>query len=241
MKLRYLIKTFFIMLMCMLAIQNKTYAMNTGFTTREAPLEKAENFRKAVDLKVVNEIDQNSEIICFDINEDGLVAIGLDGNFDRKEVGIYSSEGVFLYGYSFNSSGTYGLEWDKENIVLSFRRGDIAGVFNKAGECLEVRYIIYNEENTSYWEEIYNKDEIKYGEDRFILENSPSPFRQYIVLKKISGQTQDEKVIYNATLLPFLRDFVILFIALIAWICVVVGLPIYIKKHYRYNKKKVKK
>ena len=134
-------------------------AMNTGLETESMISEEKESLWSRIHLELSDYKEENNKISCFDISEIGLVAIGFEYPFENKKViNIYNSGGKFLYGYSFECHGTYGVEWNGENLLICITRGDFAILVDKMGSCLDIRRIPYTPNNNDYWNDrILNK------------------------------------------------------------------------------------
>lgn len=151
-----------------------TFAMDTGFKTDNMELEEQQTFLKNVDLNLITEQPPSYSVLCFDVNEDGLIALG-SKSLDKKIVSIFSIDGDFLYGYTFNCSGSYGIEWDENNLIIYFVRSDVAAMFDENGNCLELKMIPITAENDSYWNYfVFSKKRIV-GESKYRLKNDMGP------------------------------------------------------------------
>ena len=94
---------------------------------------------------------KNASFYCFDVNEKGQYALGFDTMFSGKVVNIYDADGTFLYGFSFNTPGSFYIEWDGENIIIYLVRGDLAFAIDSNITCVEMADIPNNQENQKYW------------------------------------------------------------------------------------------
>lgn len=124
-------------------------AINSGFQTTDFPSEEKDAFIDNIDLQRIIEEPDKKEIVCFDVNEDRMIAIGQDA-LRRKMVCIYSDTGVFQYGYMFNCSGDYGLEWDKDTLNIYFVRSSVIIAVSSNGEISDVLEVPHTVENNSY-------------------------------------------------------------------------------------------
>lgn len=128
-------------------------AINTGFSTGELSEELQKSFVSNVNLSAFTVTPEKKGLDCFDVNENGTVAIG-QGIFRRKEVCVYSSEGIFLYGYAFNSSGDFAVEWDGEVINIYFVRSDVIMSVAPDGTVLDVEKVQSTIANSNYYREL---------------------------------------------------------------------------------------
>ena len=89
-------------------------------------------------------------ISYFDVNENnGNIALCFEDS-GRKKIGIYDSDGKFKYGYSFLESGSIGVEWDGNNIIIYSVRGDRAILIDKDAHLIDMKRIIINSQNNTY-------------------------------------------------------------------------------------------
>lgn len=175
MNIRKIITIILIILIFLSTGRIYTFAMDTGFKTDNMESEEQQTFLKNVDLNLITEQPPSYSVLCFDVNEDGLIALGSKA-LDKKIVSIYSSDGVFMYGYTFNCSGSYGIEWDENNLIIYFVRSDVAAMFDEKGSCLELKMIPITAENNSYWNYfVFSKKRIV-GESGYRLKNDMGPF-----------------------------------------------------------------
>ena len=87
-------------------------AMKTGFSTELLPEDDINTLLKNVNISMLADEPPKKTIECFAVNEDGMIAIGCSSS-ENKMVCIYTSDGVFQYGYSFKCNGNFGIELDK--------------------------------------------------------------------------------------------------------------------------------
>ena len=108
-------------------------AMTTGFSTEDMELDEQQRFLSAIGLSVSEMSPKKDMIKCFDVNKDGMIALGAQ-NSNEATVSIYRQDGVFQYAYHFNCSGSYGIEWEGSNLIIYFVRADVAALFDRSGE-----------------------------------------------------------------------------------------------------------
>ena len=164
----------------------KTSAMTTGFTTESMNSKEQKVFKSNINLTSLHSYVKTNPIVCFDVNNDGLIALGFDDN-SHKTICVYNPDGEFIYGYSFESSGSFGVEWDGGNILIYFVRGDVAALFNSSATCLELKMISNSTENNTYWnhtvfekKRIVGKNEYEIKNDLGILNIVLSSYSQLI-------------------------------------------------------------
>lgn len=155
-----------------------TLAMTTGFSTEEVEPNIQQNFLSNINLKVTTEEPKNETISCFDVNEHELIAIGSEDS-SKKTVSIYKNDGTFQYAYTFNCSGSFGVEWDDNNLIIYFVRSDIAASFDRNGTNLEIREIQDTIDNNSYWNHSVFSTRKSIDDKQYIIKNSMGLFNVF--------------------------------------------------------------
>ena len=89
-------------------------------------------------------------IKCFDVNQDGTFALGFS-SFEKKTIQVYSQTGDFQYGYSFSSTGSFGIEWEENLLRIYLIRSDLVLFVNDQGECLDIRSYDVSTNNNNYY------------------------------------------------------------------------------------------
>ena len=128
-------------------------AADTGFSTTKASSEEA-TFPQNVELSLLESEPSKRTIDCFDVNEEGMVAVGCS-KYESRTVCVYTSEGHFQYGYSFKSFGAFEVELNEDILNIYFVLENVAIVVNPLGEVLEVFEIPRTTENETYWKYLY--------------------------------------------------------------------------------------
>lgn len=77
-------------------------------------------------------------VVCFDVRGDGMIALGFDRPGGGKYAAVLDADGVFQYGYTFRSSGSFLLDWDEDGLGVIWIRSNVRGVFDSAGQCLRL-------------------------------------------------------------------------------------------------------
>ena len=171
------------------------FAMDTGFTTEPMSEEDTNTFLKNTNISLLTREPQRKAIECFDVREDGMIAIGF-GSY----VCIYSSDGVFQYGYSFETNGKIGVELNESALNIYFVRSDVAVAVNPKGEIRSVETIQNTTQNNSYWNHSVYLTKRKIGEMEYVLQNDMGPLdffaSSYSQLAIIEGNGKT-RIIYD--------------------------------------------
>ena len=194
-------------------------AVNTGFQTKRLSNEEKNNFISNINILTIDEEPEKKSIACIDVNSNHLIAIGQESIL-RKTICIYSNEGVFQYGYTFNSSGDYGVEWDGENLNIYFIRSDRIVTVTPTGEVLEVLEVQNTIENNSYVNNFINSSKKNVDGTEYSIRNNLGilnwlalSYSQVIV----KDGTGTENVIYDVSSMQLFK-----IITIITIVCVLV-------------------
>lgn len=132
----------------------RVHAMNSGFSTVEPTEKFKRSIAENIELSLVSEDDQKEGITCFNISNDGMIALGIkgsSGDSDHRKIYIYDSAGKFQYGYKFKCRQRFGVQWDNKNIIIYLVLSDAAILIDNQGNILEVKKIENTMENDAYW------------------------------------------------------------------------------------------
>lgn len=203
-------------------------AMTTGFATEAMDSTSEQTFSTNINLSLINDEIKKSPIVCFDVNDyNSLIAIGSE-NSEQKTICVYTLDGKFVYGYQFRCSGDFGIEWDKDDLMIYFVRSEVAALFNAAGEMKEIAKIQKTTENNNYWNHSVFSTERNIGDNQYIIKNDMGLFNlfamsysQLIQIDKYgtttiiydAGSTQITKII-----LVFL--FILIFLSIVILVIV---------------------
>ncbi len=167
-------------------------AATTGLVMTPYPQERADNFLRNVQLAVLYIEPKRRAIDCFDVSDDGLVALGCSDS-RNKTVCIYTRDGVFQYGYSFFSSGSYAVEFEQDHLNIYFVRSDLAVSVMPSGEVLAVREIVMNTESSQYWDDVVSSKKRQVGDTKYELCSDLGPFGIFsadtqLVIREADGE-----------------------------------------------------
>ncbi len=215
----------------------ETKAMNTGFATEDFTEEKKAQIMENIDITLFTTTPQKRGILCFDVNEKGMIAVYQEHS-DNKEVCIYTSQGEFLYGYSIKTNGSIRVEWDNENINVLFVRGGILASVDPKGNILDLKEVPSTVENSIYLldlESTYRKvGETKYrirNDQGLILNVLTFSFSQIVVM----DPDGTERIIYDINTEQLIKKILILILISICVTTVIVGIVREFKKAQHKN------
>ena len=202
-------------------------AVNTGFQVNSKPINEKNTFISNANISLINEEPAKESIACFDVNDLGLVAIG-QNKLEEKTICVYSNDGSFQYGYTFNCTGSFGVEWDEKNLNIYFVRSDVIVSITPDGEILNVFEVQDTSENVSYNNHLLYSTEKTIGNYEYIIRNDMGVFNliatsySQVVVKDMVGT---ERVIYDVNAMQFSKMIATLVIILvvISVLLVVIG------------------
>lgn len=165
-------------------------AASLGIVTE--PLSEAEkaSFVDNLGLELISNDENKSGIQCFDVNEDGTVAIAT-GSGNHCAVYVYDSQGTFQYGYRFSCDGDYGVVFCENMLSIFFLRGDTFAFFDSSGTCLDVQRVTNPEQNHVYFKEILNRTVKEVAGRTYTLERDLDLWDSYsrLVITDEQGET----------------------------------------------------
>lgn len=77
-------------------------------------------------------------IECFDVREDGMIALGFNRSPEMKYVAVLNADGVFQYGCTFKCGGSFLVNWIGKDLGVYWVRGSLLGVFDENGACISL-------------------------------------------------------------------------------------------------------
>lgn len=218
-KFKYFL-SFLLLILLIFTSVSEVFAMSTGFSVTDSfSDEEKEHIIKTSKVRLLKEEPVNEAILCFDVNKDGLIAIGTKNISDIYYVCIYNSDGIFQYGYSFVDSGSFGIEFDNENIIIYFVRSNIVISVDPSGEVLEIAKVDNTMENTSY-RHILRNTERQINDIKYKIKNDMGIFNlfvgqsSYSQLVKIDG-FENQTILYDVNSKAFAKTLMIFIFALL--------------------------
>ena len=217
----------FIVLLILVVGRVHSEAMNTGFSTEPYSIEKLDSLLDKLKITVLTQEPGKQTIQCFDVNEDGLIAIGFRTTlFDnpKHKICVYSSEGLFQYGFSFESYGSFGVELDTDLLYIYLVRSNLAIAIDADGTIIEVKEIQDTINNTYYWHRRFWQSQKKLGNAEYVLRNDMGPLNVFaasysqLVVTNEKGET---RIIYDVNSEALIK-MLIRIIAIMGFVCFVV-------------------
>ncbi len=210
-------------------------AVNTGFSTKQLSNKETGEIISRINLSRFEEEVVKGSIVCFDVSENGKVAIG-ERNNNNEYIMIYSSQGLFECGFSFSCTGDFGIEWDKENINLYFVRSDLLVSFDLNGKVLGVLEVENTIENNSYrnhsiesTEHTVNGTKYRIQNDMGILNLVATSYSQVVTI----DANGNEAIIYDVNSEQLTKTILILIAVFVFVVIAVMGVAREFKKPKR--------
>ncbi len=199
-------------------------ALNTGFEIEKISELEKNDIIENIDIKPLLKEPTKSAIECFDISDDGKIALG-HSDLGSKTVTVHSENGTYLYGFQFNNYGSFGIEWDQDNIIIYFVRSDILISINDKGEIEEIFDVPNTSNNDFYRRNVINSPKRLVGEKQYFLNNDMGILNLFASnYSQLICKTMDKEIIlYNAnqvqlTKMVIILSFVLFCIVLVVWI-----------------------
>lgn len=221
----------FTILLLLLLLVNwgvEVLAMNTGFSTESLPKDDLNKFINNINIAMLSDEPQKKAIECFDVNENGMVAIGCS-DFEIKTVCIYTSDGDFQYGYSFECSGNFGVELVNSILYIYFVRSDVAIAVNPRGEVESILKIQNTSENNAYWNNCVFSNRRKIGDTEYTISNDMGIFNVFASSYSqliVTNRNGEESIIYDVSSAQF-SSMVVAFVGVVAFACLVLVVVIW--------------
>lgn len=196
-------------------------AMKTGFATEPLEEDVKDTILDNINISILKREPQKRSIDRFDVNENGLIAIACSDD-SEKIISIYTSDGVFQYGYSIETSGTIGVGWDTSNLIIYLVRSSVAISITPEGEIIEILGISDTMENNSYWLDYVHATHRTVGDKEYILKCDMGIFNvlaskySQLIVKDSEGI---ETVIYDVNSMQTTYTIVAV-IGIIIYVCV---------------------
>lgn len=187
-------------------------AVNSGFTTRELSEKDKDRFLSNVNITILDTEPERRAIECFDVSKDGLIAVGQNSS-DRNTVCVYSDDGVFQYGYRFNCSGSFGVEWNENNLNIFFDRSDVIVELNPSAQVMSVSAVENTIENNAYINHFIRSEKRTVGDTVYTIKNDMGIFNLFasdysqLTVSKPEGEI---KIIYDVNTTQLIKTITVI-------------------------------
>lgn len=203
---------------------NETNAVDSGFSTEELPKDDRSTFLSNVTISLLEEEPPKKSILCFDVNEEGMIAVGQSDGNGKKKICIYSSDGVFQYGYAIHCRQDIGAEWDGDCINIYFVRSSVITKVDPEGNILDVEQVQETIENNSYRNFILHSNKRTIGDTVYFVRNKmgilnffASTYSQVV----IKNSSTEERIVYDVNAAQ-LRNQIIILVGVVLFVALAV-------------------
>lgn len=186
----------------MMTTNQLVFAYGGGMKTEEMPKDEQNSLIENACINVFETKSEEKPIICFDVNEDGLIALGSE-NQNRKRICVYSEDMTFLYRINFNCNGAFGFEWNGDDIEIYFVRDRADVIVDRNGNIKVVRSYIESIENEKYFNYVLGATERTVNGAKYTLKTSSGKtssgrFGSFPYLC-VTMQNGEEKILYDVS------------------------------------------
>ena len=102
-----------------------------------------------VNIILLKEEPSKKNIDCFDVRNDGTVAILQERSSNRRVICVYDNKSEFLYGYEFTTTGSAAIEWNGDLLSIYLIRSEIIISVDSNGNVIDVsEYELTSEQNS---------------------------------------------------------------------------------------------
>lgn len=201
-------------------------ASEVDSVTEEMSEDSKKDFLTNMGISVTTEESSPDVIVCFDVNEAGLIAIGHE-NSERKTVDIYNSDGSFQYGYRFHYNAEFRIKWTENNLILYFVRSSVLVELDPNGNAI---HVLKTKDSVEAFE---NQDNLtfshtkKVGDVKYVMRKNIGPLNLFTLsYSQVVKVTSDgcETVIYDASSVHLARVVWIVLLGTVFIACVAVYL-----------------
>lgn len=198
--------------------------LNFSSTNAELTTFPVEEDEKTEFLATLNltRTDENimSEVKCFDVNENRIIATGtvlLRKNY-TSYIRVFTEDNEFLYGFFFYTDGSFVFEWQGENLCIYFTRSDYYVTVNANGDILSVEKAEDTKRNMEYVDDVLKSTKKTVGLTTYTLTNKKSSvFDVSYSILNISGSGTERSIILDENSIGAYKLIVAPVVALVVW------------------------
>ncbi len=221
----------------------KVNAINTRFSTEELTEKYQSVFISNINISSLASEPAKKIIHCFDVNEKGMIAIGSNSN-GQEQICIYSSEGVFLYGYNFDCSGDFCVEWYNDHLNICLIRSDVIITVDKNANIIEMAGIQDTIDNNTLFNRFMYSTNRNIKNNEYILKNNMGILNAFATgYSQISIKDVEniETVVYEVDFIERIKAVIIPILVIFSCLLAVFCVLIWNRYHnLRYNRQSAK-
>ena len=158
--------------------QIKVNAINTSFLVEDLTEKEKSNSISSINISLLESEPAKKAIKCFDVNEKGIIAVGMHLK-DQQEICVYSSDGTFLYGFTFYCHGDFCVEWYNDLLNVCFVRSNVIITLDDSANIIEIGKIKDTIENNTLLNQFMYSTRRKIGCNEYYLNNNMGMFNVF--------------------------------------------------------------
>ncbi len=160
-------------------------------------------------------------IQCFDVREDGVVALGFNRK-DGKYAVVLDRDGAFQYGLAFRATGSFLLRWMEDGLGVIWIRSEAMGVFDETGKCVGL-YGYEPDRAFSRYSDALRRPSRTVGGYTYTLHQAHPLALNYGRLVRVDAQG-NEMILHDASVSSALSAVGVLIVMAFVTICIIVSL-----------------
>jgi len=208
------------------------YTLQTEFDVESIE----ENPQQIIERMNINKLDglgRDHSIYSYDVNEKGEVALAFfDGSNDFNGIAVFDKESNFLYGFTFQTYGSFVVEWHPNGVNIILNRSDTIVSMDNNLSCLGVGKIDNNQKNIDLNRNLVTTDTKYNAKDKYVLHDA-GLFKNgsFYSPQRLVRYCEDgrEVVIYAHNGSIFSNRIFIVFVSLLS----ISGIAVLSIRHYR--------
>lgn len=182
---------------------------------------------ESLELEPLGQEPHRRPVRCFDVREDGVIALGWEEDFNYNVICLYDGSGTFLGGYRFVNGGSFGILWDGNDLLLCMSRGNAVLSIREDGTAVPTARIQNNRQTMSIWNRTFYAPARTVNGTRYTLSKNLGPFgllgRTYTRLT-VTEPDGTERRIYDVNAETLQERITILLLGMVLALAVSYGL-----------------
>lgn len=163
-----------ILLLCIILVSIilSGYTLQTEFDVESIEHDPQQIFER-MNINKLNDFGCEHSIYGYDVNDKGEVALAFfDGLNDFRGIAVFDKDANYLYGFTFQTYGSFVVEWHSNGINIILHRSDTIVSLDNNLSCLGVGKIDYNQKNIDL-DRYLDTSDTKYNEkDKYVLHDA---------------------------------------------------------------------
>lgn len=180
---RFVYALFLVQIICSCVLPAN--AKMLGFYTAPISEDDVTAYIEKMQIHNVEDDNYKGNIQSFDVNENGIYALALSSGSGCR-VHVYNPDHEFLYGFTFNVDGAYGIAFHEDSLAVFFIRGNVVLAFDQEGNCIKARKVLNSRQNNAYAREFLDRTEKTVNGKYYALERDieiGNTYSRFVVIK----------------------------------------------------------